>query len=397
MLFWHLITGEYPPQPGGVSDYTRIIACELAAAGDEVHVWCPNAAGAIPQDSGVSVHGNLGRLSPADLRSCGKRLNQFSRPRRLLVQWVPHAYGYKSLNVMFCLWLWQRVRLHGDRIELMVHEPFLPFNRSAWKQNLAAVIHRLMILILLNCVDRVWLSIPGWEPMLAPYAIGRKLSFTWLPIPSNITDVHQDSIAESIRRRYAAENQTLLGHFGTYGRVITDMLDPVLPALLRERNDLSVLLMGRRSEAYRDELAAKHSDIALRLFATGGLETDELSNCISACDAMLQPYPDGISSRRTSAMVSLAHGKPLITTSGELTEPIWAMNEAVMLAAAGDAESLIRQSIRLLEDLNQRQRLGTAARRFYEESFDVRHIIARLRQTESENETVSEAEPVYTP
>ena len=25
---------------------------------------------------------------------------------------------------------------------------------------------------------------------------------------------------------------------------------------------------------------------------------------------MLQPYPDGISSRRTSAMVALSHGRP---------------------------------------------------------------------------------------
>jgi len=397
MTEWHIITGEYPPQPGGVSDYTRIVARELAAAGDEVHVWCPNAADLTPQDLGVIVHRNLGRLSPADLRSCSKRLNQFSRPRRLLVQWVPHAYGYKSLNVIFCVWLWLRARLHGDRIELMVHEPFLPFKRSAWKQNLAAVIHRLMILILLNCVDRVWMSIPGWEPMLAPYAIGRRLSFTWLPIPSNITDVHQDSIAESIRRNYAAENQKLLGHFGTYGRVITDMLDPVLPALLREREDLSVLLMGRRSETYRDELAAKHPDVASRLFATGGLETGELSNCISACDAMLQPYPDGVSARRGSAMICLAHGKPLITTSGALTEPIWTIKEAVMLAAAGDAECLIRQCLRLLDDVNQRRHLGAAARRFYAECFDVRHLIPRLRQTESENETVSEVEPVYTP
>jgi hypothetical protein len=26
MLRWHIITGEYPPQPGGVSDYTRLVA-----------------------------------------------------------------------------------------------------------------------------------------------------------------------------------------------------------------------------------------------------------------------------------------------------------------------------------------------------------------------------------
>ena len=38
---WHIVTGEYPPARGGVSDYTFAIANGLASAGDEVNVWCP--------------------------------------------------------------------------------------------------------------------------------------------------------------------------------------------------------------------------------------------------------------------------------------------------------------------------------------------------------------------
>jgi len=45
-LTWAIITGEYPPQAGGVSDYTRIVAEALVAAGDEVHVWTPAVSGA---------------------------------------------------------------------------------------------------------------------------------------------------------------------------------------------------------------------------------------------------------------------------------------------------------------------------------------------------------------
>ena len=41
---WHLLTGEYPPSSGGVSDYTRALACELARRGLDVHVWCPSVA-----------------------------------------------------------------------------------------------------------------------------------------------------------------------------------------------------------------------------------------------------------------------------------------------------------------------------------------------------------------
>jgi len=37
----HLITGEYPPQSGGVSDYSYLVATGLAKASEKVHVWAP--------------------------------------------------------------------------------------------------------------------------------------------------------------------------------------------------------------------------------------------------------------------------------------------------------------------------------------------------------------------
>src|SRR5947209_3461982 len=40
---WHLVTGEYPPRPGGVGDYSALLAAGLAAAGGEVHVWTASA------------------------------------------------------------------------------------------------------------------------------------------------------------------------------------------------------------------------------------------------------------------------------------------------------------------------------------------------------------------
>src|SRR5262249_13522359 len=41
MIAWHVLTGEYPPQAGGVSDYTFLLAQSLAAAADTVTVWAP--------------------------------------------------------------------------------------------------------------------------------------------------------------------------------------------------------------------------------------------------------------------------------------------------------------------------------------------------------------------
>src|SRR6202008_3297942 len=97
-MAWHVITCEYPPQSGGVSDYTYLAAKGLASHGDEVHVWCPTAGERAPEAPGVEVSQVLGRFSIFDLKNLGRNLDAFPGPRRLLVQWVPHGFGYKSLN-----------------------------------------------------------------------------------------------------------------------------------------------------------------------------------------------------------------------------------------------------------------------------------------------------------
>src|SRR6202171_1281001 len=135
---WHLITGEYPPQSGGVSDYARLVAPVLAAEVDAVHVWCPSAKGEQPDEMGVVVHRELGNIGASDLHRVGRRLDQFPAPRRLLVQWVPHGYGHRSMNLPFCLWLWRRAKLKHDRVEIMVHEPFLAFGEGSKKTVVAA-------------------------------------------------------------------------------------------------------------------------------------------------------------------------------------------------------------------------------------------------------------------
>src|SRR5580658_8465492 len=181
----HIITHEYPPQPGGVSDYTAQVAEGLAQQGEEVHVWCPgNAVEPVPAGS-VHVHRALGQFNSSDLRAAGIELDRFAAPRRILVQYVPHGYGRRSMNVPFCMWLWRRARKHGDNLEIMVHEAFLTFEGS-WRQYGAALIHRLMTVILLRGATRVWFSTPECERRWKVYTLGGRVPFQWLPVPSNI-------------------------------------------------------------------------------------------------------------------------------------------------------------------------------------------------------------------
>ncbi len=376
-LSWHIITGEYPSQIGGVSDYTFGVASGLAAEGDEVHVWCPDHPGPTPPASGVTVHRALGRITPSDLQEVGEQLDRFPAPRRILVQWVPHGYGYKAMNLPFCWWLRNRSAVQGDHVEIMLHEPYLAFRASSLRQSAAAFVHRIMTIVLLRAAERVWMSIPGWEACWRPYALGRQIPFQWLPIPSSIPAQHDSSGVLAIRRRYVENGQCLIGHFGTCGSPITRMLEPILEALLREPARQTVLLMGLGSEEFRRALIQKNPAMQRLIQATGPLSAEDVSLHVSACDLLIQPYPDGVSSRRTSFMAGISHAKPVVTTSGRLSEDCW--DGRVPLAKAGDTAAFVELICRLRDDAALRDRFGHAAGALYRERFEVGRVIETLR------------------
>jgi Glycosyl transferases group 1 len=379
----HIITPEYPPQPGGVSDYTAQVAQGLAQEGDEVHVWCPGTGAVSRSEGAVHVHRDLGQVTPQDLKAVGEQLDRFPAPRRILVQYVPHGYGRRSMNVPFCTWLWQRAAKHGDSLEIMVHEAFLNFEGS-WRQYGAAAVHRLMTVILLRAATRVWVSIPECERRWKSYTFGRSVPFQWLPVPSNIRVDCDETAIDIIRRRSVSEGGLLLGHFGTYGLPLLSVLEPVVLKMAREMPEQPILLMGMHSREFRDHLIELDPTLESKLHATGPLDPESLSHHIAACDLLIQPYPDGATTRRTSLMVGLAHGKPIVTTASDVTEPLWAQSGAVGITPSGDADEFVKLSQQLLRDPAERARLSHAARKLYQERFDISHTVAALRPPASE-------------
>ncbi len=368
MIERHIITGEYPPDDGGVAGHTAVIAAALAQCGEQVHVWCPGTSGT-SDDGGVAVHRELGDLGAADLERASTALDG---SRRLLVQWVPHAFGYRSLNVAFGRWLLRR-RRQGDEIDVIVHEPFLPFAGSL-KLMGAAAVHRLMTACVLRSAARVWITIPAWKSYLRPYAPKRDLGFEWLPVPSTIP----------VDRPAAPQTETpsgrfLIGSLPTGEPYAGDVLRGTIVPLLASNPLLCLALIGRRSEAARDDLLGADASLQDRIFATGAADLATLSRRIMACDVAVQSYADGVCGRRTSAMAFLAHGRPLVTTDGRFTESLWRQNAVALVPAA--MPQRVKESIEaLIADGNERKRLARAGQDLYAARFDVRHAAAALHQ-----------------
>lgn len=373
MSNWHIITCEYPPQVGGVSDYTALLAGELQKAGDAVEVWAP----AFVSDKRPSVHRVFGNFSPKNLRQTHELLDQCARPRNLLVQWVPHGYGKRGINLAFTRWIASRSQC-GDRVFLMVHEPYLESGQGSWKRRAVSFLQRRMIRKLLYASSRVFISIPAWENYLRPYA-PPGMQLEWMPIPATIDADPDPGGVTNIRARLG--NNLIVGHLGTYSSELRRILEPALPKILREVPNASALLMGNRSDLFAADLKAATPDLADRIHGVGLLPDSDLATHIAACDLALQPYPDGLSSRRTSLMNLISRGVAVVSNMGHLTESLWTESHAIALSSTTEATQLASLCTQLLGDAQRRQELAHAARALYSSRFDWSNVITALRSS----------------
>ena len=375
---WHMVTGEFPPEPGGVADYTAAVAGALADTGAEVHVWSTgDELDGVALPGGVWVHRVAGSFGPAGLARLDRELDRFPGPRTVLIQYTPHAFGWKAMNLPFVAWAgWRACR--GDDVRVMFHEVAFPWVRRPLRHNLLAVVNRAMAAMLVRACSRAYVTIPSWVPLLRRLR-ARRLPIAWTPVPSSVPE-EASSVAVAARRAELTGGDPTIrvaGHFGTYGPSITRALGPVVRELLGRRPDVRVLLLGVGGDRWRGELADGRADWHARVIAPGTLAAPAIAEYLRACDLVVQPYPDGASGRRTSLMAALANGVPVVTTIGDLSEPVWSEG-AVAAIPAGDPELLARLALDLLDCPHRLAELGRAGRRLYEDRFALRHTVATL-------------------
>lgn len=377
MATWHIITGEYPPQAGGVADYTRLIALGLAARGDRVAVWAPALTDPEADEAGVEVHRLPGAFGPRALAALSRGLDA-AGPGEILVQYVPQAFGMRGMNLPLCLWLFARRRAG---ITIMFHEVALALTwQQPMRHNVIGLAHRAMTFVLTRAARRCFIGAAAWESLVRPLAPSGT-SISWLPVPSSLPRIDDPAGVRAIRATLTSEGGVVLGHFGTAReRWIAEQLAAVVPQLLRERPNVSLLLVGRQSSDLRSCVLAADPELDGRVRATGALAPADASRHLSACDLMLQPYDDGVSTRRSSMMAALAHGRPIVTTFGIFTEPLWRQAGAVALVDTGNVAAMRDALARLVDDAGERARLGAAAGALYAQRFDVALTIAALRE-----------------
>jgi glycosyltransferase involved in cell wall biosynthesis len=298
-------------------------------------------------------------------------------PGRLLVQYVPHAFGWKAMNVPLCMWL-ARQRRHA--LWVMFHEVAFPLEAGQpWRHTFLAHVTRWMARKLAESAERVLMSTDSWSRLLNEIC-GRRVKADWSPIPSNFEGCLDALQREGGKASADLKAGTLrIGHFGTFGQHIAEPLAAIIPAIAERCPDAEIHLIGRGSIEFCQRLEKLGVVPKGRLHATGEMEPLAISRQLLACDLLIQPFPDGVSTRRTSAMCGLALGFPMITQRGALTESIWQESGAVRLVNGASPEAWASAVWQLLDSKEERARLGEAARALYQQRFSLARTIDLLR------------------
>jgi glycosyltransferase involved in cell wall biosynthesis len=365
---WHIVSGEFPPAGAGVADYTAQVAAGLAAGGADVHVHAPAPLAPAPH---VAVHPLPDMFGTSTCRALAQALVR--RPGTLLVQYVANALGRRGMNIAFCRWLRQQ-REAGADVRVMFHEPYFYFGwRRPWR-NALAIVQRRMARELLRASSEAYLSTATWRRYLEPWAPA-DLSMHVLPIPSSIPRAADEAGIRLWRARFGTR---VAGHFGTFGADVARELLPALRQLLVQEPSLTFVCAGEGSDRFVRDLPVRDRDLQDRVIPTGRLDPADASAVLQACDLLVQPYPDGVTTRRTSAMAGLANGVPVVTTDGALTEDVWRKTDAVALVPPGHPATLADIVSSLLDDERARRGLAVRGRETYAREFALDVTLDRL-------------------
>jgi glycosyltransferase involved in cell wall biosynthesis len=260
----------------------------------------------------------------------------------------------------------------------MFHEVAFPLG---WNQpashNVLGLMTGCMARLVAGASERIFYSTTAWLPQLERFA-GRAEK-TWLPVPSNLSEtVEECAVARARARLSGHPGSAVVGHFGTYSPKGHGLLMDVFASVLDSDGGNTALFAGRGSIAFRDGFIGRMPSQAHRVHAIETACPKTLSAHLAACDVLVQPYPDGVTTRRASLMASLALGKAIVTNSGRLTEALWKESATVALVEGLSPQAIAHSVLELLGSDARRSQLGFRAAALYADRFALSHTLKAL-------------------
>ncbi len=352
-----LLTGEYPPDQGGVGDFTRELGRALTDLGHTVHVITSARPAAPPAPR---VH----RVVTAWRWGCWRPILDLARDLRLDVlnlQYQAAAYGmHPAVNLI-------PRRRNRPPLVVTFHDLKVPYLFPK-----AGPLRWRAVLLLARRADGV--IVTNQEDYLRLQDILPAARLSLIPIGSNIPPRPPRGYDRSAERARwgVGPDDLLVGYFGFLNASKGgEELIRALGLLVARGLPAHLLMVGGRvgssdptNRAYAARVEALIADLGLRerVHWTGYSRPEQVSAGLLATDLCLLPYRDGVSFRRGTLHACLSHGRAIVTTDPAIPLPQVRDGENMLLAAPGDPESLAAAVARLAADPSLRARLERGAR-----------------------------------
>lgn len=340
-----LVTGEYPPDVGGLADYTARLRAALRTRGRHVEIVTHHRRAAPPEPAEPHVHRAIHRWDASGVAHLLRRV-----PGDAIVHLEYQAAAFDLLGDI-CLAPWLLRRLRPDtRVATTFHDVRVPyvFPKAGRLRPLALwlMARSSHAVLAADHADLSWLG-------------GPSPCHHWVPIGSNLQRRPPPGYDPAVFRAAlgVGAQDAVVVYFGllTRGKGLATLhaafraIGKQLAAHAPARTAWLLLLGGAASaSAPDDRLAAPRGD---GVISSGYLDNEALSAYLLAADVALLPYDDGASARRGSLLACAEHGLPIVTTSGPgLDSRGLDLAGSVLACPPGDAEALAQAVASVLRD-----------------------------------------------
>lgn len=385
------LTGEYPPMQGGIADHIAYLARHLVPLDVTASILISRRwqeAGPVLTDTpaGKENSPTVYPIVPDWGWRCWPAVARFLQERRPQVLHLQYQAAAFQLGG-WANWLPWYLKRRGFPVRIVTtfHDLRIPYifpkaGAFRWRSMLALARYSDAI-ICTNREDQVRLN---------QEAVLKGKPLVVIPLGSNVEpQPPADFEPERWRAKYQVRPPAfLLAYFGFLneskgGETLIEAL-----ALLRQGGlDAHLLLIGGEvghadldnNTAYAKRIQSLIAHFGLDPFVhrTGYASLPEVSASLLAADAVVMPYRDGVSFRRTTLIAALRHGCPMVSTTPPQSQliPEIQPGENMLLAPPGDSQGLANLLITLAGQPLLKRQLAEGARQLGA-LFDWSHIAA---------------------
>lgn len=377
-----LLSAEYPPQPGGVGDYTWCLAQAVTRRGHTVVIITIRDGQPLLLPAGSHAPQWLDRrgLSGWDWRCWRATIAALDsvRPDLLHIQYQTGAYGmHPAVNLL-------PSRLRGlsgrPRVVVTFHDLLEPYLFPK-----AGPLRRYVTGRLARDADRVIVTNAEDAANIRRYQSQRRpLSVTTIPIGSNIPVAPPSDYDRAAWRAAlgVGPHDFLIAYFGLLSpsKGVDRLIEAIADRSAGSRWSVPprLLLIGGGATAPQDRVYAAGVQAQItrlgvdhQVIQTGQVDAATVSAHLLAADCVALPFQDGASFRRGSLLAALSHGAAVITTTPTASvsaAPVRLIHgQHVYLVPPNDSAALATALQHLAHDEATRLRLGRAAGKLAEQ------------------------------